>query len=98
MAVEPTKSAKLSSSCPIKLLLCLHRATFPSMKSKNKPNGMKPSAAQAFPKASGGPRQYRIEQTMDMKPQKPILGVSVPLYWTLASWGMSGERNGGAYH
>jgi len=73
-----TRSAKLSSSCPIKLLLCLHRATFPSMKSKNRPNGINASAAQAFPKASGGPRQYRIEQTIDMKPQKPnFVGISL---------------------
>jgi hypothetical protein len=66
-----TKSAKESSSCPIKLLFFLHLATFPSMKSKNNPNGMKANAAQRFACADGGPRQYRIEENIDMTPQKP---------------------------
>ena len=52
-----TRSAKESSSCPIKLLFFLHLATFPSMKSKNRPNGMKASAAQRLACADGGPRQ-----------------------------------------
>ena len=52
-----TRSAKESSSCPIRLLLPLHRATLPSMKSKKSPNGMKASAAHMLPKESGGPRQ-----------------------------------------
>lgn len=52
-----TRSAKESSSCPIRLLLPLHRATLPSMKSKKSPNGMNASAAHMLPKESGGPRQ-----------------------------------------
>ena len=43
------------------------------MKSKNKPKGMKASAAHIGAYASGGPRQYRMELMMDMKPQKPGL-------------------------
>ncbi len=66
-----TRSAKESSSCPIKLLFFLHRATLPSMKSKNKPKGMNASAAQRFACAEGGPRQYLIEEKIDMTPQKP---------------------------
>lgn len=41
------------------------------MKSKNNPKGMKASAAHIGAYASGGPRQYRMELMMDMKPQKP---------------------------
>ena len=52
-----TRSAKESNSCPIKLLLPLHRATLPSMKSKKSPNGMNASAAHTLPKESDGPRQ-----------------------------------------
>lgn len=40
-----TKSARLSSSCPIILLFLRHRATLPSMKSKNRPKGRKARAA-----------------------------------------------------
>lgn len=43
-----TKSARESSSCPIRLLFFLHLATFPSMKSKNRPNGMNAKAYQRF--------------------------------------------------
>lgn len=67
-----TKSAKESSSCPIKLLFFLHLATFPSIKSKNNPNGIKASAAHRFACAEEGPRQYRIEEKIDMTPQNPI--------------------------
>lgn len=66
-----TRSAKESSSCPIKLLFFLHRATLPSMKSKNSPKGMNANAAHRFACAEGGPRQYRIEEKIDMTPQKP---------------------------
>lgn len=66
-----TKSARESSSCPIRLLFFLHLATFPSIKSKNRPNGMKANAAQRFACEVGGPRQYRIEEKTDMTPQKP---------------------------
>jgi hypothetical protein len=41
------------------------------MKSKNSPKGMNARAAQRFPYAEGGPRQYRIEEKIDMTPQKP---------------------------
>ena len=40
-----TRSARLSNSCPMRLDLCLHRATLPSMKSKNRPKGMNAKAA-----------------------------------------------------
>jgi len=74
---EHTKSAKLSNSCPIKLLFFLHLATFPSIKSKNNPKGIKANAAYKFPYASSGPSRYRIELKMDITPQKPIM-VSSP--------------------
>jgi hypothetical protein len=41
------------------------------MKSKNNPKGMNANAAQRFPCAEGDPRQYRIEEKIDMTPQKP---------------------------
>ena len=66
-----TRSASESNSCPMRLLFFLHLATLPSMKSKNNPKGMKASAAHIGAYASGGPRQYRMELMMDMKPQKP---------------------------
>jgi hypothetical protein len=43
-----TKSANESSSWPIRLAFFLQRATLPSMKSKNRPSGMKPSAQYRF--------------------------------------------------
>ena len=52
-----TRSAKESNSCPIRLLLPLHRATLPSIKSKKSPNGMNASAAHMLPKESDGARQ-----------------------------------------
>ena len=52
-----TRSAKESNSCPIKLLLPLHLATLPSMKSKKSPNGMKARAVHILLWLSGGPRQ-----------------------------------------
>lgn len=52
-----TRSAKESSSCPISDDLLRHRATLPSMKSKNKPKGMYASAIQRLPKSLGLPRQ-----------------------------------------
>jgi hypothetical protein len=45
MVDSRTKSARESSSCPIILLFLRQRATFPSMKSKNRPNGRKAKAA-----------------------------------------------------
>ena len=66
-----TKSANESNSCPMRLLFFLHLATLPSMKSKNKPKGMKARAAHIGAYESGGPRQYRMELRIDMKPQKP---------------------------
>lgn len=41
-----TKSAKESSSCPMREDLLRHRATLPSIKSKNNPKGMNARAAQ----------------------------------------------------
>ena len=55
--VKLTKSARESSSWPIRLLFFLHLATFPSMKSKNRPKGMNAKAAHRFACAEGGPRQ-----------------------------------------
>jgi hypothetical protein len=50
------------------------------MKSKNSPKGMNARAAQRFPYAEGGPRQYRIEENIDMTPQKPTIdGTSVQI-------------------
>jgi hypothetical protein len=49
----------------------LQRATLPSMKSKNSPNGMKASAAQRLLWSLGSPRQYRREEKTDMIPQNP---------------------------
>ena len=69
--INHTRSAKESSSCPIKLLFFLHRATLPSMKSKNSPKGMNANAAQRFACAEGGPRQYLIEEKIDITPQNP---------------------------
>lgn len=40
-----TRSASESSSCPISEDFLRHRAILPSMKSKNRPNGMNPRAA-----------------------------------------------------
>jgi hypothetical protein len=71
-----TRSAKESSSCPIKLLFFLHRATLPSMKSKNNPKGMNANAAQRFACAEGGPRQYLIEEKIDITPQKPEVTIN----------------------
>jgi len=70
-----TKSARESSSCPIRLLFFLHLATLPSMKSKNKPSGIRNMASQRFPCEEGEPRQYRSEEKMDMTPQKPFNSV-----------------------
>jgi len=72
---KDTKSANESSSCPIRLLFFRHLATFPSMKSKNRPKGMNAKAAQRLPCAEGGPRQYRMEAKIDMTPQKPFSSV-----------------------
>lgn len=71
-ATASTKSASESSSCPMRLLLFLHRATRPSKKSKNKPKGRKPSAIHTLSNAVGSPRQYRNDEKMDMTPQKPV--------------------------
>lgn len=52
-----TKSASESSSWPISELFFLQRATLPSIKSKNRPKGMKARAAQRLPKSLGLPMQ-----------------------------------------
>lgn len=52
-----TRSASESSSCPIRLDLWRQRATLPSIKSKNRPKGMKARAAQRGPRSVGSPRQ-----------------------------------------
>lgn len=69
--VRRTKSARESNSCPIKLLFFLHLATLPSIKSKNNPKGMNAIADQRLPYALGSPRQYRIDENIDMTPQNP---------------------------
>lgn len=52
-----TRSASESNSWPIKLLFCLHLATLPSMKSKNRPKGRKASARYSSEVSAGSPRQ-----------------------------------------
>ena len=47
--IEFTRSARESSSCPISEDFFLHLATRPSMKSKNKPKGIKARAAHKLP-------------------------------------------------
>lgn len=59
----------------MRLLFFLHRATFPSKKSKNKPNGMNASAIQRSLVCFGGLKQYRMENCMLMTPQKPFMRV-----------------------
>ena len=54
---DHTRSARLSSSCPMRLDLCRQRATFPSMKSKNSPKGMKARALYRGVKLPGELRQ-----------------------------------------
>ena len=68
-----TRSANESNSCPISDDFPRQRATLPSKKSKNSPNGMNPSAAHMYPYSDGGPMQYFIEEKMDIIPQKPVL-------------------------
>lgn len=75
MQDKRTKSASESSSCPIKLLFLRHLATFPSKKSKNRPNGMNASAAHRLPSSPGAPAMYRMEEKMDMTPQRPLSSV-----------------------
>jgi hypothetical protein len=65
-----TRSAKESSSCPMSDDFFLHRATFPSKKSKNRPKGMKPKASQRWVSVPSG-REYFSEERTDMKPQNP---------------------------
>ena len=73
-----TRSARESSSWPMRLDLPRQRATLPSKKSKNRPKGMKPKASQRLVRSVGsGFRQYRIEERMDMKPQNPSEYVSM---------------------
>ena len=55
VCVLPTRSARESSSCPIKLLFFLHRATLPSKASKKKPNGRNTSATHRWSTLSGSP-------------------------------------------
>lgn len=69
------KSASESSSWPIKLLFFLHLATLPSKKSKNRPNGMRAKAIQSCVLSSGEPKQYRMEDIMELTPQKPFISV-----------------------
>ncbi len=71
LVLRRTRSAKESNSWPIRLLLFRHLATLPSMKSKNKPKGMKANAAHRFALSVGLPKQYLMEEKMDMTPQNP---------------------------
>jgi len=61
----------------MRLLFFLHLATLPSMKSKKRPKGINAKAAQRFPCAEGGPRQYRIDEKIDIIPQKPSQDSSI---------------------
>lgn len=67
-----TRSARESNSCPIRELFLRHLATFPSMKSKKSPNGMKVIAMYRFERSSGLPRQYRRDEKILIAPQKPV--------------------------
>lgn len=80
MPLIRTKSARESNSAPIKLLFFLHLATLPSKKSKNRPNGMKPKAAQQLP-FDDESKQYRMEDKIDMTPQKPFIRVIISARW-----------------
>lgn len=71
LAPEHTKSARESSSWPMSDDLFLHRATLPSKKSKKRPNGINANAAHIFAVFEGAPRQYRMEENIDIIPQKP---------------------------
>lgn len=64
--LERTRSANESSSCPINEDFFLHRATLPSKKSKNSPNGMSANANHRLVRSWGSARQYRIEDRTDM--------------------------------
>lgn len=61
-----TRSARESSSWPISDDFFRHLATFPSMKSKKRPNGMKPRAIQMFPCWWDSPRQYLSDENIDI--------------------------------
>src|SRR2546423_7986155 len=61
-----TRSARESSSWPMSEDFPRHLATLPSKKSKKRPNGIKPRASQRFVVSLASPRQYRIEERMDM--------------------------------
>ncbi len=61
-----TRSARESSSCPIKDDFCLHLATLPSKRSKNRPNGMKKKASQRLVRSDGWPKQYRMAERTAM--------------------------------
>ena len=67
-----TKSARESSSCPMSDDFFLHLATFPSIKSKKRPNGIKTIAAHRYERSSAEPRQYRSDENIDIIPQKPV--------------------------
>lgn len=51
--------------------LFLQRATLPSKKSKNSPKGINAKAAHILVRSDEAPRQYRIDERIDMSPQKP---------------------------
>lgn len=67
-----TKSANESNSCPINEDFSLHRATLPSKKSKNNPNGIKANANQRFVRSVGSDRQYRIDDRIDMTRKREV--------------------------
>lgn len=61
-----TRSANESSSCPINEDFFLHLATFPSKRSKSRPNGMNAYASQRSVSTYWLPKQYRSEARTDM--------------------------------
>jgi hypothetical protein len=54
------------------------------MKSKNNPKGMNANAAQRFACAEGGPRQYLMEEKIDITPQKPEVSIN---FWRQSGTG-----------
>src|SRR5258708_5368564 len=74
MRVKRTKSAKLSSSCPSRLELFLHRATLPSKKSNIRPaNG---NACACHKCRRSCVMRYCADEKIERDPQKPFIIVT----------------------
>ena len=71
---QHTRSAKLSNSCPNKLVDFLHRATLPSRKSNMRPASGKDRAVHRWSMSSV--KRYRADEKMDIEPQTPFMIVT----------------------